>query len=313
MRVPTRRRRDVIVVVVGLAVGVGATLLIDRHQPSATEPIRQLATQTDPTTVATTTPQPETPPAPATAVAAVEGFLVAEQQGELVDSFHFLSTADREEHGSAAGWEAAHADLLPPIEGFSIQSGKKLGNKTEVVTEVAFTPRSTRSRVSSPDEPSSPGGWSTSQMGGASHLAETTVEPRFADESGASEAARTWLVQRIGCAPAEEYEGGLLGNPGLAESLCGESGPVEVGQPGPLDDQIDAAQFVGAFGPEFDQWGRAVTVESPTPLRVVLAPLETSGLSSACCRPGSWDEPRATLPRSASAVAGVGDCPSRPT
>ena len=77
MRIPTRRRRDVIVVVVGLAVGVGATLLIDRHQPAATEPIRQLATQTDPTTAAATTPDPETPPAPATAVAAVEGFLFA--------------------------------------------------------------------------------------------------------------------------------------------------------------------------------------------------------------------------------------------
>jgi hypothetical protein len=104
-------------------------------------------------------------------------------------------------------------------------------------------------------------------------LAETAVEPRLADESGASEAARTWLAQRIDCAPAEEYEGGLLGNPGLAESLCGESGPVEVGQPGPLDDKFDAAQFVGAFGPEFDLWGWAVTVESPTPLRVVLAPV----------------------------------------
>jgi hypothetical protein len=104
-------------------------------------------------------------------------------------------------------------------------------------------------------------------------LTETIVEPRFADESGALAAARTWLAQRIGCAPAEEYEGGLLGNPGLAESLCGESGPVEVGQPGPLDDQIDATQFIGAFGPEFEQWGRAVTVESPTSLRVVLAPV----------------------------------------
>jgi hypothetical protein len=73
-------------------------------------------------------------------VAAVEGFLHAEQQGALVESFHFLSKADRDEHGSAAGWEAAHADLLPPVEGFSIQSGEKLGNKTEVVTEVALTP-----------------------------------------------------------------------------------------------------------------------------------------------------------------------------
>ncbi|HEX2369885.1 MAG TPA: hypothetical protein VHM94_11705 [Acidimicrobiia bacterium] len=273
MQIPTRRRRDVIVVVVGLAVGVGATLLIERHQPAATAPIRQLATKTDPTTAATEAPDPEAPPAPPTAVAAVEGFLVAEQQGELIDSFHFLSKADRDEHSSAAGWEAAHADLLPPIEWFSIQSGKKLGNETEVVTEVAFTPSLGEVSGLVPGRAvvtwrlvHESDGWRIS-------LAETTVEPRFADESGASEAARTWLAQRVGCAPAEEYEGGLLGNPGLAESLCGESGPVEVGQPGPLDDQIDAAQFVAAFGPEFDQWGRAVTVESPAPLRVVLAPV----------------------------------------
>ncbi len=51
MRQTTRRRRDAIVVILGLAVGIGATLLIDRHQPSATEPIRQLATGTSPTTV----------------------------------------------------------------------------------------------------------------------------------------------------------------------------------------------------------------------------------------------------------------------
>jgi hypothetical protein len=81
------------------------------------------------------------------------------------------------------------------------------------VTEVAFTP--------SLDEVSGlvPGravvtwrlvhesdGWRIS-------LAGTTVGPRFADESGAPEAARIWLAQRIDCANAEEYEGGLLATP----------------------------------------------------------------------------------------------------
>ena len=114
------------------------------------------------------------------------------------------------------------------------------------------------------------------------------------------------------CASAEEYEGGLLGNPGLAESLCG-TGPVEVGQPGPLEDQIDAAQFIGAFGPEFDQWGRAVTVESPTPMRVVLAPVGDQWVVIGVLRPGKPDEPRATFPGSAPHGAGAGTRPSRPT
>ncbi len=277
MRQMTRRRRDAIVVILGLTVGIGATLLIDRHQPSATEPIRQLATGTSSTTSPTTgTSAPataETPVAPASAVAAVEGFLTAEQQGEIAESFNFLSRTDRQAHGSAAGWEAAHADLIPPIESFSVRSGMKVDGSSEVITDVTFTASLDEVSGLIPGEAlvtwrlvPEAGGWRIS-------LSETTVEPSYPPEPAAREAARRWVMDRTECASAVEYEGGLLGNPGLADSLCGAVGPAEVGQPGPLEDQVDAAQFIGAFGPEFDRWGRSVAVDSPTPMRVVLAPV----------------------------------------
>ena len=159
------------------------------------------------------------------------------------------------------------------METFSIRSGEKNGGSSQVVTDVAFTP--------SLDEVSGlvPGDaivtWHLVREAGGWRIAlfETVVEPRYAPEVAATESARRWVIDRTACIMAEEYEGGLLGNPGLADSLCGAVGPVEVGKPGPLEDQIDTAQFVGAFGPEFDQWGRAVDSRVPVPLQVVLAPV----------------------------------------
>jgi hypothetical protein len=206
-------------------------------------------------------------------VAAVESFLEAEIQGRLAESFNFLSRADRAAHGSVAGWEAAHADLLPPVVSFSVRSGSKVKGSSEVLTEVSFIP--------SLDEVSGlvPGTalvtWRVVPEGGGWRisLAETVVEARYPPESAAGEAVRRWITQRVSCTPASEYEGGLLGYPGLADSLCGMTGPVQLGRVGPLEDQVDAAQFIGAFGPEFDLWGRSVEVDSPTPMRVVLAPV----------------------------------------
>ncbi len=177
------RRRDLIVVILGLTVGIGATLLIDRYRAPATEPIRRLATEAVAATTTPTTAAPDTSTAPESAVAAIEGFLAAEQEGTLTESFTFLSREDRQTLGSVAGWEAAHADLLPPVETFSIRSGGKTGGSSQVVTDVAFTP--------SLDEVSGlvPGDaivtWHLVRESGGWRIAlfETVVEPRYAPES----------------------------------------------------------------------------------------------------------------------------------
>ena len=267
------KRRDVIVVILGLTVGIGATLLIDRYRAPATEPIRRLAAEAVAATTTPTTAAPDTSTAPESAVAAIEGFLAAEQEGTLTESFTFLSREDRQTLGSVAGWEAAHADLLPPVETFSIRSGEKTGGSSQVVTDVAFTP--------SLDEVSGlvPGDaivtWHLVRESGGWRIAlfETVVEPRYAPEIAATESARRWVIDRTACIMAEEYEGGLLGNPGLADSLCGAAGPVEVGTAGtargpdrrcPVRRGVRSG--VRSMGPRGDS-------RVPVPLQVVLAPV----------------------------------------
>ncbi|MDP8958954.1 MAG: hypothetical protein M3N51_07090, partial [Actinomycetota bacterium] len=121
-----RLARDVVVVAIGLALGVGLAYLLNGRLPGRDPglPELELASPTPPPPSSKVVPEeePVEEPVPSAAVAsaqaAVEGFLDAEMSGDLDASYRFLSEADRQAFGSPEGWVASHPDLLPPILGY---------------------------------------------------------------------------------------------------------------------------------------------------------------------------------------------------
>ena len=279
---PRRRAPTLLLVVLGLVAGVaGAVLLpalLDRDDDTP-------AAQTDRTVVDGPIDGPadlrpldaEAPPgagAP-TPEAAVTGFLDAEVARDLQASFGFLSEEDRIAYGSAAGWEAAHADAVPPVLGYELASAPQAaGAEASAVTMVTLEPgldqvvglTPARAEVTWDVRQGADGTWGVSLGDG------TTFEAIHPSDEGARPAARQWVDARQRCdAPANEF-GGMVGRAALADALCGADGELSVGEPGPIDD-IDATTFSTAFGPETATAARLARVTGAVELGAVLAPI----------------------------------------
>jgi hypothetical protein len=226
-----------------------------------------------PVTITTTTSVVDRTPAAVDAVAAVEGFLGAEVAGDYEAAFGFLSSADRAAFGSAAGWVAAHAMVLPPITGFGHLSGGQVPGGAEVRAELTLAPGLDQVTGLTPGEADSvwrateeEGGWRVS-------FSESVIRPRYLDDEAAPAAVREWAEERQACRKGAEPRGVLLGQPSLADRLCGSRGAVEVGMALPLDDATEAAAFLAAYGPEVGEWARVVPLQAPVGLRAVVAPV----------------------------------------
>jgi hypothetical protein len=265
---PGRRTRPFVVILAvacGLALGIGATVALtgDDETPAAAPPeVTDL-----------TAPEPDDQEAPPGASAtspqaAVEGFLGAEAAEDFEASFGFLSADARSEFGSPAGWVANHADRVPPVVGFEVEEV----DDDEVVTLVRFEPGldqiqglvAERVRVT----------WATSDEGGSwgVDLVSSTQEPLHPSDDSAPAAVRAWAEGHQDCGTPRTWDGNLQGSPPLAERLCGQEGPVEVGPPLPLG-TLDAGPFLAAFGPGVGEWARVVAVTAPVELRAVMAPI----------------------------------------
>lgn len=206
------------------------------------------------------------------AEAAVEGFLTAEADEDYLESFGFLSAGDRQAFRSPEGWVANHASLLAPITGYEIGEVREGDGATQVASTVSFEPSLNQVTGLTPAQaevtwsvnPDDAGSWGVD-------LEASAIEPRYPSDEGAPAAVQAWAESR----QAGEAEGqieSLLGSPTQAEALDATSGPVEVGEPAPLDD-LDATTFVSAYGASADRWARVVPVTSPVELRAVVAPI----------------------------------------
>lgn len=289
VRSSRRRVRDLVIVLVGIAVGIAMVLGVraiaaNRASGGAVDADVQAAVDgTNGDGSAAEQPAPDTD-APrsaaddagaATPRDAVAGFLTAESEGRIADSFTFLSAADRRDLGSASGWVAAHADVLPPVTGFEIGDVTRDGDRAEVDATVAFEPGLDEVLGLTPAQGSAT--WVVNRAdSGRWGIAfdDSTVEPEYpSDDEAAVAAARDWAQARQQCADAPgEWSGGLLGSPAVAEKLCGADGAVEIAPATALSD-VDAPAITAAFGPDAGTWARVVPVTAPEPLRVVLAPV----------------------------------------
>lgn len=202
---------------------------------------------------------------------AVEQFLTAEAAGDFPSSWKLLSAADRELHGSEAGWISAHADI-PPLTGFQLHGADVTETRAEVHGEARLRagldertgltpPRAEATWVAVPQSD----GWGVA-------FSESSIRPLFAPDTEAPAAVSRWAASRQACEPAGERTV-LLGTALLADPLCGLTGEIRVGTVGRLEAPHLPA-FVTAFGPEAAEWARTVRVEHPVRLVAVVAPVD---------------------------------------
>ena len=282
------RLRDAVVVLFAVAVGFWIALvphlLNDSGRegiasPTKANPRVQLSTLADarvakPLPPATADPASVEPPAaPAdTPVAAVTGFLDAEATGDFAASYGTLSAPDRLRAGSRSEWATAHAQL-PIIRSFTLGETRFAPDRSEIDAEVELRPaldtivglvpaRAHAVWIAVAED----GGWRVD-------FDNSSLAPEYAPDAAAVDAATSWISARAECRRAPQYRDGLLGVPALATDLCGARGPVRVGPASPLRAGTGVEPFVAAFGAEVFTWARAVPVQSPTPMSVVLAPI----------------------------------------
>jgi len=282
------RLRDAVVVLFAVAVGFGIALvphlLNDSGRegiasPTKANPRVQLSTLADarvakPLPPATADPASVEPPAaPAdTPVAAVTGFLDAEATGDFAASYGTLSAPDRLRAGSRSEWATAHAQL-PIIRSVTLGETRFAPDRSEIDADVELRPaldtivglvpgRAHAVWIAVAED----GGWRVD-------FGNSSLVPEYAPDAAAVDAATSWISARAECRRAPQYRDGLLGVPALATDLCGARGPVRVGTAAPLRAGTGVEPFVAAFGPDVFTWARAVPVQSPAPMSVVLAPI----------------------------------------
>jgi hypothetical protein len=282
------RLRDITVVLVAIAVGFGLAMVPrllsnsgddDVAAPRKPNPRVQLSTLSD-ARVAKPLPPPAVdpasvePPAPAAAspTAAVTEFLDAEVARDFASSYGRLSGADRLRAGSHSEWGDLHAQL-PTVTGFTVGETSAQPGRVDVEANVelkagldqivGLVPARAQAVWIAVVED---GGWRVD-------FENSRLVPAYPPEGDAIEAARSWVSARSQCRRAPQYRDELLGAPPVAAGLCRARGPVRVGTPAPLHAGVGVEPFVAAFGAEVFGWARAVPVQSPAPLQVVLAPI----------------------------------------
>lgn len=265
----------VVVAVVGLAIGFGASQLFGGggSDPAPATPEATTASSGDSDALAELPePGPLLDPAEATTPElAVEGFLAAEARADFGASYEFLSSADREvAFPSAANWVQAHGGFVP-VDAYEVGAVSE-GDPTTVEALVGAEPRLDpvlglipyRSRTTYAVEEED-GVWRVVSNA-------TTRQALFPSDEGAVAAAREWAERRAACEDTAEQEADLLGTPALAEELCTAGGEVELSGATTLGDTDAATSLLSAWGPEVFGWARVVRVQSPARMSVVLGP-----------------------------------------
>ncbi len=279
---PDRRRllRLVGVGVVGIAVGVGATLAL--HGPGggrgASVQRLDLPAATAPAASARE-PAAARRPVPAnSARAAVRRFLQAGATGHLDVAYGLLDRAGRTRFPSLARFTRAQADRAA-VTAIRVGAERRVGDgRAEVTVTLAHPP------AIDPFAGLVPGRtvevWRASRRDGRWRVAAEPVSVRaeLPGDDRAPEAVTAWVQRLLGCdrqgAAALQAGAELYGPADLAELPCRERGRWTVAGPQGFDAAVEPEAYVAAFGPEVGSWARLVPVQGPgTRFSVVVGPL----------------------------------------
>lgn len=211
-----------------------------------------------------------------TPLAAVEGFLDAEADGDFEASYELLTDAQRADYGSPAAWVDAHAEFFP-VESYEIVEDRGDGT---VVADVQY--RSTLDDVLGLVPARASVEWPAVQHEGGwlVDFDAALVEPVYPDEAAASEAASEWAAALQRCEEPEQYGGALVAPLRLvrqAEAICDTTEAIRAGSPQSID-PTDAGPIVSVFGAEAQSWARTVDISGPVDTTVILAPVDDEWL-----------------------------------
>jgi hypothetical protein len=285
-----RTPRVLLAAVLGLAIGLGAALALQRHHDSRPAAASQPASISrlpagiggaGASASQASDPAPA-PSGPATRSgrAAVEAFLDARSRGDDAAAFGQLDRASRARYGSPARWAEEQVGT-PAVRGFRIESERVAGNAVEVTAEVTHPP------AIDPFDGLVPGRtvevWRAHPERGRWRVeAEPrSVRPLLPADTSASAPVAAWLRDLAACdrPAAARLEAGpdLYGPVDLRAVPCERPGRWTAGKPRALDDAIDPRPYVAAFGPEVAGWARVVPVQGPgTRFFAVVGPLGDS-------------------------------------
>jgi hypothetical protein len=208
----------------------------------------------------------------ASVVEAVKVLMLAESKLDRRASFALLSPDARVEFKSLADWTRRRLQLPTPV-GFEVKGGKDEHTAVATVTYVPsldpFKGLITTKEIETWTGVKVAGGWLLD--------AEPDVELVLPDEMKASDAAASWAraVQACDQAAAGKLQGVsiLFGTSTQAGKLCGSTGTVQAGAPGPLTLGPAATEIVAQYSSDALSWARAVVISGPVRFVVVTAPI----------------------------------------
>jgi len=241
-----------------------------RNSPEASRVLDGIDTAR-PNALAGAMPEPDAPPlsaAAATPQEAVTGLLNALVAADPERSYSSLSAEDRAASGPYATWKDRLL-TLPRVLDFQVTAV----GPDSVTTDVVFEPR--LDEVAGFVPPRARATWATVEEDGGHRVAyaDSTSEPVLPADTAATQAAQRWVTEQQGCREAPVYGGNLLGQPTLADTLCGTAGTFRAGAAQGLDGFRDPTPVLNAFGADASTFVRVVPVDGPLPLQVALAPL----------------------------------------
>ncbi len=220
---------------------------------------------------------------PAKAVGELVGFLVAR---DSASAWNLISASDQERVGNvqrlteesyATGWtQFAVRETTGDTVTVEVKQTPKISEIDGVVAETATL------RVRT-----------VAEAGGYKVVwSKRSVDQAFADISPEQitdirSSVMKWAASRQQCAdvPTNQYESGLIGVTGLADSLCKKSSPPKIGDIGDLDQLDEPDPILQSFGSASFRWARVASIQAPVAMNVVVAPRGRDWIVVAIARP----------------------------
>jgi len=271
---PRRLLRVAGIGVLGIALGVGATVAVDRAggdragRPASVQRLDLPAGAPAGDGGAGAGPGAEVAPVRAgTARAAVRRFLEAGADGDPAVAYGLLDRAGLRRYPTLARFSRAQADR-PEVTAVRVGREHRAGaGRADVTVTLAHRPAIDPFTGLVPARTVEV--WRANRQDGRWRVAADPVSVR-ADLPGggrAPEAVSAWVELLLGCdragAAGVQAGGELYGPADLPELPCRTRGRWTVAAPEPFDAAVEPEAYVAAFGPEVGAWARLVPVQGP--------------------------------------------------
>ena len=283
---PRRLLRLAGIGVLGIAVGVGATLAVHGAggRPERAASVQRLELPAGADRAGAAGPARAGAVAPVragTARAAVRRFLQAGAGGDLGVAYGLLDRAGLERYPSLARFTRAQADRAE-VTAVRVGRERPAGDgRAEVTVTLSHPPAIDPFTGLVPARTVEV--WPASRQDGRWRVAAgpLSVRAELPGDARAPEAVTAWVQRLLGCdrQGAVGLQAGteLYGPADLAERPCRERGRWTVATPQSFDAAVEPEAYVAAFGPEVGAWARLVPVQGPrTRFSVVVGPLGDS-------------------------------------